>query len=268
MKKYLVTLAAMFAIGANISWADDETNSEFGFVSGSGSSLIGGGSSFSKSVTVTSDGKQTIRTTTITENGVKRVITEVLDADGKVIKREEDPAPAGKDPIQDGPWLGIRVKEITEVLRYQLDIKENEGVEIDVVAPDGPADKAGIVAGDLLLSFAGKPIAKPDDLAAEIESQKVGETIQIGIMKKGRRLSLGVLLTPRPAAKDPVELPDRIRNEAGAGGRAGDGRIELKIDGLDPGMGFDRLLNDPNLPEEFKKTVREMQERMKEFEKR
>ena len=79
---------------------------------------------------------------------------------------------------------------------------------------------------------------------------------------------MGVLLTPRPAAKDPGELPDKIRNAPAAGGRAGDGRIELKIDGVDAGVDFDRLLSDPNLPEEFKKTVREMQERMKEFEKR
>ena len=250
MKTHLFLLAAVIAVGVNSSPAD------------------AAGSSFSKSVTVTSDGERSIRTTTIMENGVKKVITEVLDSDGKVIKREEDPKPAGKKAVNGGPWLGIRVKEIADVLRYQLDIEEGEGLEIDVVSPDGPAGKAGIVAGDLLLSLGGNPVAKKEDLTVELEGHKVGETIQMGIIKKGRRLSVGVSLAERPVTKKPGELPDDIREAAGAGVRAGGGRIELMIDGVDAGVGFDRLLNDPNLPEEFKKTVREMKERMRDIEGR
>lgn len=224
-------------------------------------------STHKKTVTVTSDGKRTIKKTVEVRNGVETVTTEITDENGKVTTTTEPGAnekPAAENP--DAPWLGVRVSAAPEVLRNQLDLPEGQGAVIDLVAPDGPADKAGIVKGDLLLTFAEKPIAGPEDLAAELERHEVGETVELEIMHRGEAKTVNVTLEERPAdqAGDPPPTPDYLLED----GPGNAGRAEVEIDGGGPGVGFDSILNDPALPADFKDTVRQMQQKMREFEKR
>ena len=68
-----------------------------------------------------------------------------------------------------------------------------------------------------------------------------------------------------PAAAEMLE-------DARARHHAGPGKIEIEIDSdvqdLDIGNGLDAVLDNPNVPEEFKKTVREMKKQMEEFQKK
>ncbi len=202
-------------------------------------------SSVKKSVTVTSDGNQTIKKTTITENGKTQTITEITDANGKTRIIEEGDEKNPKDHSESKVWLGLKPRKASAALRGQLELKENEGLVVEVIAPDGPASKAGIRVNDLLLSLDEESSGTPDELEARLHRKKAGETVNLEVMRKGQRKTIGVTLENQPKGR---QADPNKRQQKGKGNQA-----------------FEEILSDPNVPESFKEKVREMQRRQKEF---
>ena len=253
-------------------------------------------STFKKTVTVTSDGKNTIKKTVITRNGVEETITEITDEKGRVTvdgklpdggvqvdgeagkgrvridggtgtdkRPDRGPGPAEEGAGDDRPWLGARVKEAPQVLRDQLDFPADEGVVVDVVADKGPAAKAGIVPGDLLLRFGDQAVATPAELEAALRDHEAGESVAVDLLRKGQRQEATVILEPRPDDEPRDGAPPQgLQDKAGKGG--GGAKAEVEVDGKQGGL--DAVLEDENLPEDFKKMVREMKEAMEEFERK
>ena len=205
--------------------------------------------SVSKSVSVTSDGEKTVKKTVIIRDGVKEVIIETTGKDGKkTVTKEGGKQDEDKDTERDqpdvkdqGPWLGVRVKELSDAMRNQLNLEEEEGVEVDLVAKDSPATAADIRVGDIILSLAGNSVATPEELSEEVNRHQAGDTVKLAYMRRGQRHEVDVTLQERPKKKD--DQP-----------KAGNNDHQDK--------NFDAMLNDPNLPENFKKKIREMQKKM------
>ncbi len=61
------------------------------------------------------------------------------------------------------------------------------GVLVQRVHPDGPAEKAGIKVGDIIVSIDGRSIKDGDDLVSEIASRRPGSTVRIGYMRDGKQ---------------------------------------------------------------------------------
>lgn len=253
-------------------------------------------SSFKKTVTVTSDGKNTIKKTVITRDGVEETITEITDEKGRVTvdgkaldgevkvdgeagkgrvridggtgdNKRPDRGPDAVDEAEgdDRPWLGARVKEAPQVLRDQLDFPDDEGVVVDMVADKGPAAKAGIVPGDLLLRFGDQAVATPAELESALRDHEAGESVPVDLLRKGQRQEATVTLEARPGDEPRDGAPPQgLQDKAEKGG--GGGRAEVEVDGKQGGL--DAVLDDSNLPEDFKKMVRDMKEAMEEFERK
>lgn len=230
-----------------------------------------------QTVTVTSDGKRTIKKTVTVRDGKEEVTTETTDENGKTTVDRGDGANGGpnKDPgaagPQDGPWLGLRVKETPAALRDQLDLAEDEGVLVDVVAPDGPASKAGLKVNDLLLKLAERKLGTPQDLRDALKEHKAGETVAIEVLSKGKRSTVEVTLGERPANEGAQEPPQDAKDLLEKArkmleNQPGNGKVEVEVSGS--AAGLDAVLNNPDVPEDFKKTVREMQQKMLDFEKK
>lgn len=245
-----------------------------------------------KTVTVTSENGRTVRKTTIFRNGKEETTTEILDAAGNVIdggndqaedqEPDQDPQDSPRDPADDGdsrPWIGLRVQQAPPALRAQLGLEENEGAVIDAVAPGGPAADADVQVNDLLLKFDGQPIGSPADLRRALENCEVGQQVELRLLRRGREEQATVTLEAEPEDENP-EKPRHVQDGAdgedgadghgargGQGGQGGSARAEVEIEGGSL-ENLDELLNNPDLPEEFKKNVREMRERMREFEER
>lgn len=224
----------------------------------------------SKSVSVTTVNGRTVRKTTVTRDGKEHTTTEVLDGDGNVIEGGDNDAQDPNDKAaDDGPWMGVRVKEASSALRDQLDLGEDEGVVIDVIAPDGPAEKAGLRVNDILLKFEGSRLGNPDDLRNALAECEVGQVVTVETLRRGKKAEVKVTLEEKPEAEEGDAPPtDKGGNMNGgkAGARMKPGMLELEVGGA-AGDAFDAMLNDKNVPEEFKKRLREMQERMRDFEK-
>ncbi len=66
------------------------------------------------------------------------------------------------------------------------------------VTPEGPADRAGIRPGDLLVSIDGLPLEGIDDLHRFLSRATIGATVTVGVVREGRLLTLPVTLGAEP----------------------------------------------------------------------
>jgi len=214
-------------------------------------------------VTVTSDGKRTIKRIVTVRDGVEKVVTETTDENGTTTRSEGDSAPEVANPEPPGPWLGLRVKEASKVLRGQLELADDEGLVVDVLAPNGPAAKAGVVVGDLLLRFGDRPVSTPEELSVVTSDHGIGETVAAVIMRKAKRSTVEIKLEKRPDRRQsaPEGLTDGFE-------KSQDGAIDISVEGKHRGEALDAVLEDPDVPDSFKETVRRMQERFRDFERR
>lgn len=85
------------------------------------------------------------------------------------------------------PWLGVSGLDITKEVSAYYDLPVEKGVLVARVIPDSPADRAGIVSGDIILEFDGATINDAEDLRTEIQKRKAGERVRILILREGRR---------------------------------------------------------------------------------
>src|SRR5271155_2347128 len=97
-------------------------------------------------------------------------------------------------------FLGIAMQpvRIPDDLRKNLQIEQTTGIMLLGVEPDGPAAKAGLTIGDVLVSAAGRGLTDPDVLAGVLGSANIGETIQFRVVRGGASQTLEVKIGERP----------------------------------------------------------------------
>ncbi len=129
-----------------------------------------------------------------------------------------------------GGWLGIYSQSLTPELREGLDYR-GEGVLVNRVVENSPAERAGIEKGDVIVSVDQRSVDSPEELANIVRAQGAGETVSIRIVRDGERRSLEARLSGRPGAdegedrgqSDELKYKIKIDNDA----------KELKVEDLD-----------------------------------
>ncbi len=91
-------------------------------------------------------------------------------------------------------WFGVKIQSITDDIAETLGVKENTGALVSSVTPDGPAAKAGIEAGDVILKFDGKEISSVRGLPKIVAQTPIGRTVDVDLLRKGQKKSLKVLV--------------------------------------------------------------------------
>lgn len=110
-------------------------------------------------------------------------------------------------------WLGVRIQAVTEEIADALGLKEAAGALVAGVIPGGPAEKAKLKDGDVIVEFDGKAIGPMRRLPRLVADTEVGKTVPIKVWRDGRELSMKVEVgaleeseektasaTPEPAA--------------------------------------------------------------------
>lgn len=90
-------------------------------------------------------------------------------------------------------WIGIYFDQVSSDIAEALNVPKNS-VLVAKVVEDSPADKAGIIAGDVLYLFEGKPIKGGSDLVNKIGSYPLGSKIRIGLIRNGKKIKLSIIL--------------------------------------------------------------------------
>ena len=79
-------------------------------------------------------------------------------------------------------------------VRGSSDTESENSCKLSGVEPKGPADKAGIRAGDIILKFDGQPVRHFDDLKAAVDSVTPGEQVTVELQRDGKRLTLRLIV--------------------------------------------------------------------------
>ena len=89
-------------------------------------------------------------------------------------------------------WLGVMIQNITPELKDKLGLSTDEGALVSDVAAGGPAERAGIKRGDVILQFDGKAIRSSHDLPFVVASTPIGKTVGVEVMRDNQRMNLQV----------------------------------------------------------------------------
>jgi len=107
-------------------------------------------------------------------------------------------------------WLGIAIQELTKELSESFGMKNNNGALIAGVEKGGPADKAGLLPGDIITKFDGKAIGISSDLPRTVGTTKPGKTVPVEILRKGSAKTLTVAVGEMPT--DPAEMVSQSKS--------------------------------------------------------
>jgi len=97
-------------------------------------------------------------------------------------------------------WLGVRIQDVTEDVAEALDLDEAKGALVTDV-PDGPAQEAGILAGDVIQSFDSKDITDTRELVRIVGATPVGKAVRVVVFREGKTQTLLVTLGRREEAE-------------------------------------------------------------------
>lgn len=95
-------------------------------------------------------------------------------------------------------WLGVTLQPLDESLARRLKIEEAHGALVTGIVEDGPADRAGIQPGDVIVEFNGKPIREVGDLLLLVGSSEVGNQTRVVLIREGKRVEQKVSIGERP----------------------------------------------------------------------
>jgi S1-C subfamily serine protease len=99
------------------------------------------------------------------------------------------------------PYLGIAMQPVSlpEALRGKLKTSTTGGLMVLHVEPSGPAEKAGIVLGDVIVELQGKAALDTDNLRDLLASAKIGDTVKATVVRGGAPVDVSLTLGERPA---------------------------------------------------------------------
>ena len=94
--------------------------------------------------------------------------------------------------------LGMQPVRLPEPLRGQLGLTRETGLIVVTVEPDGPAARAGVLLGDVLVALAGAPVSDLDDVQAQLGSDRIGVVIPAVLVRAGARTELSITVGTQP----------------------------------------------------------------------
>jgi Do/DeqQ family serine protease len=108
------------------------------------------------------------------------------------------------------PWLGVSGEPVTAEKAQQLGLERPTGVIVHDVFPGSPADKAGLKAGDVIVSIDGLEVHDPQGLRYRVGTQPVGKNVTVTFVRKGQTRTAEARLDGPP--EDP---PRTVQNVSG-----------------------------------------------------
>ncbi len=131
-------------------------------------------------------------------------------------------------------WIGVQIQPVTPDIADSLGLKKTAGALVAEPQKNGPAVKAGIVAGDVIVTVDEKPVQDARDLARKIGGLPPGTSVKLGIIRNGAEKTMSLTLGELPNAREArADAKDRPEKKSSDEPRLG---LSLAPGGSEPGV--------------------------------
>ncbi len=96
-------------------------------------------------------------------------------------------------------WLGVALHPVALPDAIKAECAQDRGLMAMQVAPGGPAETAGVLAGDILIAVDGAPASHPNVIARQFGPESIGKEIELRLVRSGSVRVLAARVTARPA---------------------------------------------------------------------
>jgi serine protease Do len=110
-------------------------------------------------------------------------------------------------------WLGVRIQDVTDDVAEAMGLEKTAGALVTDV-PEGPGKEAGILQGDVILTFDGKDVEDTRGLVRQVGNTEVGKAVRVMVWREGKTQNLLVTLGRREEAEgavpavQPADVPE------------------------------------------------------------
>jgi serine protease Do len=121
-------------------------------------------------------------------------------------------------------YIGVALQSLSENgIGEALGLDPNRGELLRSVTPGGPAARAGLQDGDVILSVAGQPVTPDQTLAFLVAQQAIGSSVPMELVRNGQRRTVNVTIAERPTEQELARLNGIDTPDDQNGGRGTDG---------------------------------------------
>jgi serine protease Do len=96
--------------------------------------------------------------------------------------------------VQSTPYIGVGIMDVDSARAKALKLKEERGTEVTSLVPGGPAEKAGLKVGDVILEYDGQHLQGLEQLQRMVRESVPGRVVKVGIWRNGAMLTLDVTI--------------------------------------------------------------------------
>lgn len=122
-------------------------------------------------------------------------------------------------------YIGVSVQEVTPKMARSLGLGDAKGALVSNVVDDGPAARAGMEPGDVIVAYGGQKIRKRTDLAPLVANTPIGRTVPVAVFRKGKTIPLQVQV---------AESKEEKLSEETAGAPEPKGRLGFAVSDITP----------------------------------
>jgi len=130
-------------------------------------------------------------------------------------------------------FLGVQPQPITQDMVDSLGLKSTQGALLADVVKGGPADKAGLKPGDVVVSLNGRQVTDNNQLTRDVGAIPPNQNVKLDVVREGKQRQVEVKLAERP---DERETTSRAGGQGGEGEKSGGDLLGLRVQDLTPQM--------------------------------
>jgi serine protease Do len=91
-------------------------------------------------------------------------------------------------------WIGVRIQQVTEELAQGMGLPGTQGAMVADITGGGPAQKAGLQNGDVVINFDNRPIGDSRELPRVVAATPIGKTVNIDVLRKSKKQSYRIVI--------------------------------------------------------------------------